>query len=125
MQYLIVALGSAIGGALRLAISKGLAPFFPSFPAGTLLANVLAGLVCGAVSAAHREFGFASPSTSLFLTTGMMGGLSTFSTFSVETVDLMKASRHLAAVANAAVSLSLCLGAVWLSYWLVRRALGS
>ncbi|MDR2611495.1 MAG: fluoride efflux transporter CrcB [Deltaproteobacteria bacterium] len=125
MSYLIVALGGGIGAALRYALSRGLAPLFPAFPAGTLLANVLAGLICGAVSAAHREFGVASPSVHLLLTTGMMGGLSTFSTFSVETVDLARASRYLAAGLNVFASLALCLGGVCLSYWLVRKTLGS
>jgi CrcB protein len=90
-----------------------------------MVANVLAGLVCGAVTAAHREYLVPSNNVSLFITTGMMGGLSTFSTFSVETVDMLRASRYLAASANVIVSLVLCLVAVFLSYYLVRRFIGS
>ncbi|MDR1041292.1 MAG: fluoride efflux transporter CrcB [Deltaproteobacteria bacterium] len=124
MLYLVVAVGGGLGAMLRYAISRGIAPMFPGFPAGTLIANVLAGLICGAVTAMHREYHIFHPSLSLLITTGMMGGLSTFSTFSVETVDLLRASRYLAAGANVLTSLALCLGGVFLSYHLVRKLAG-
>jgi CrcB protein len=125
LLYLVVAVGGGLGAVMRYALARGLGPMFPDFPAGTLVANVLAGLVCGAVTAAHREFGIFHPSVSLLITTGMMGGLSTFSTFSVETVDLMRASRFLAAGANILVNVSLCLAGVFLSYHLMRKIAGT
>jgi CrcB protein len=121
--YLVVALGGAMGALLRYVMSRGISPLFPAFPAATLAENVLAGLICGAVTAAHREDGAFSHSASLFLTTGMMGGLSTFSTFSIETVDLMRASRYLAAGVNVLANLALCMAGVFLSYHLVRKFL--
>jgi CrcB protein len=124
LLYLVVGLGGALGAILRYGIGRGLGPYFPTFPAGTLVANVLAGFICGAVTAAHREFGVTSHASSLFLTTGMMGGLSTFSTFSVETVDLLRASRYLPACANVITNLALCIAAVFLSYYLTRKVLG-
>jgi CrcB protein len=100
LLFLAVGLGGALGAALRYAItlSVGKLPF--ALPLGTLISNLLAGLACGLVIGVSRHSSVLSPALGLFLTTGLMGGLSTFSAFSLETVDLFKNSNYLIGFAN-------------------------
>jgi CrcB protein len=79
------------------------------FPFGTLVSNVLAGFLCGAFMYLKLNSTVLSPTVAVFLTTGIMGGLSTFSTFSVETVELFKNSRYVLASLNVIGNLALCL----------------
>ena len=107
-----VLLGSALGGLARywMAILVGWL-LGPSFPWGTLLINVLGSLVIGAAGAAtdareHATF-------RAFLMVGICGGFTTFSSFSLQTLELLQAGRAPAALAYAGLSFGLCLLAVW------------
>ena len=86
---LVVGCGGFIGAALRYLISlwatKGIGP---GFPFGTLIVNITGAIVIGFVTEMSLKTNIVSPTTKTFLTTGMMGGLTTFSTFSLETITM-------------------------------------
>lgn len=81
--------GAFIGACLRYLFGLALNPVFPTIPLGTLAANLLGGLIMGLVLGAFAQFQTLAPETRLFVTTGFLGGLTTFSTFSGETVTLL------------------------------------
>jgi fluoride exporter len=81
--------GAFLGACLRYLLGLGLNSVFPTIPFGTLAANMLGGLIMGVVMVLFTQFQALSPEARLFVTTGFLGGLTTFSTFSAETVSLM------------------------------------
>lgn len=121
---LAVALGSAIGGILRAMTSwAALAIAGPGFPWGTLAVNVVGSFVIGFYSTLSAPDGrlFASARQRQFVMTGICGGFTTFSVFSLETLQLVQAGRIVAAGANLAVSIISWLAAVWLGHRLAVR----
>ena len=85
MTYLIVFLGGGLGAALRHGINIGVARWLgTAFPYGTFLINVTGSLVMGLVAGYFAFKGDASQSWRLFLTTGILGGYTTFSSFSLD-----------------------------------------
>ena len=85
MGYLIVFLGGGIGAALRHGVNLGVARLFgTAFPYGTLLINISGSLIMGLVAAYFAFKGDASQHWRLFLTTGVLGGYTTFSAFSLD-----------------------------------------
>ena len=84
-----VALGAAAGASLRWLFSFALNDLQPSLPPGTLLANLLGGLLAGFAMAWLLRHPELSPAWRLFITTGFLGGLTTFSTFSAESLALI------------------------------------
>lgn len=119
MEFVVVALGGAVGSCARYGIGRVLQGAFGNFPAGTLAANVLAGLLIGFVTGLAAATGM-SPRTKLLLTTGLCGGLSTFSTFSLETVTLAQKGAWGMAAANVAVNVTVCCIAVVAGLWFSR-----
>ena len=115
---LAVAMGGAIGSCLRHLITLWTSG--GAFPLGTLISNVLAGVLIGLVLELDRMTSCFPPAMRLLLTTGFMGGLSTFSTFSVETVLLFQSGRAGHALANIGLNLFLSLGGVLVGGWLPR-----
>ena len=81
--------GAFLGACLRYLLGLGLNAVFPTIPLGTLAANMLGGLLMGLMMALMMQFQALSPEVRLFITTGFLGGLTTFSTFSAETVTLL------------------------------------
>lgn len=94
MDFIIVGIGGFIGCCLRFGISKLMLPISLKFPLSTLLANIIAGFLVGVISQIEKDFSIISPRTKLFLTTGMLGGLSTFSAFSIETINLFSENKY-------------------------------
>ncbi len=87
--FLAVGVGAALGAWLRWVLALSWNPLFGPVPLGTLAANVVGGLLIGVFwELAGRNAGW-SPEVRLFLMTGFLGGLTTFSTFSAETVGLL------------------------------------
>jgi CrcB protein len=84
--FLAVGIGAAIGAWLRWGLSLWLNPVFPSLPLGTLAANLIGGYSIGLVIAWLAEHPGLPPEVRLFLITGLLGGLTTFSTYSAEVV---------------------------------------
>ena len=119
MNYLWIGLGSALGGMARYGCS-GLAARYigAAFPWGTLIVNVSGSLVIGFLASLAAADGrlLLSPDARAFLMIGLCGGFTTFSAFSIETLDLARDGDWLWAGANVVLSVVLCLLAVWLGY---------
>jgi len=119
MTYLLVALGSAIGGAARYWCSGFVAQRAGEvFPWGTLAVNVIGSFVIGALAAMSEPDGrwYLGSEARQFLMIGVLGGFTTFSSFSLQTLNLLRDGEWGYAAANVAVSLAACLIAVWLGF---------
>jgi CrcB protein len=88
-SFIAVGGGAAIGAWLRWWLGIVLNPIFPTLPLGTLAANVLGGFLMGVAMALLTHFEAMPPALRLLMTTGFLGGLTTFSTFSAETATLI------------------------------------
>ena len=125
--YLLVAFGSALGGVARLGCTLAAERLLgAAFPYGTLFVNVLGSFLIGFVFAATDgpagRFP-TGPDFRVFFMPGVCGGYTTFSSFSLQTLTLLRAGHGLAAGANVLGSVALCLLATWLGQ-LVGAALG-
>ena len=90
-RLLLIAIGGAIGTVLRYLVGVlALQWLGTGFPYGTLIVNLTGAFVIGLVQALAADTAVVSESTRLFLTTGMMGGLTTYSAFSYETAHLLE-----------------------------------
>ena len=81
--------GAAVGAWIRWGLGILLNPVFPTLPLGTLAANLSGGLMMGCAMELLTRHAVLSPEVRLLITTGFLGGLTTFSTFSGETVALL------------------------------------
>jgi len=104
-EFFLVGLGGFIGSCTRFALNKLSALIPYSFPFGTLFSNILAAFLIGLIVGIGQQTLALSPRTKLFLTTGIMGGLSTFSSFSLDTITLFQDGRYFAAAGNVLVNL--------------------
>jgi CrcB protein len=120
MTIVVIGLGGAIGACSRYLLSKGLAAALPRFPYGTLLSNIIAGFLIGLIIGIERQNGAMPERTKLFLTTGLLGGLSTFSTFSMETVGMIEKGSYALAGANVLLNVVLSLIFVFVGLMLAR-----
>lgn len=93
--FIAVGIGGAMGCWLRWALGIVLNPLFPTLPLGTLAANLVGGLLMGSVMGALEHFQALSPALRLFVFTGFLGGLTTFSTFSAESATLLLRQQYL------------------------------
>jgi fluoride exporter len=87
--FLAVGAGAAAGAWLRWWLGLLLNPVFPTVPLGTFAANLVGGYLMGIALGAFTSFQALSPEARLFITTGFLGGLTTFSTFSAEATTLL------------------------------------
>lgn len=124
--YLYVAAGGALGSVLRYWISRSADSYAHTvFPWGTLLVNVSGSFVIGVLSAlalAESRWGLGD-NARLFLMVGICGGFTTFSSFSLQTLGLLREGLLLRAGGNIALSVLLCLLATWAGLALM-QALG-
>lgn len=93
--FFAVGIGGALGCWLRWGLGILLNPLFPTLPLGTLVANLAGGLLMGVAIGLFRNFQAVSPELQLFVMTGFLGGLTTFSTFSGEAVTLLLRQQYL------------------------------
>ncbi len=122
MIWLAVAVGGALGSVARYALSTGFRTLLPGFPWGTLIVNVVGGLAMGVITAyAMTRPGALSDALRIGLTTGILGGFTTFSAFSIETLLLWRDGNAAVAFANIAANLVLSLGACAIGFWLGGR----
>ena len=112
---LAVAAGGALGATARYLVSVALAAG-DGFPWATLAANLAGCLVIGLAWASWSQLGWFQQWGRAFLVVGVLGGFTTFSAFSLETLLLVAADRLGAAVAYVALSLAGCLGMTWLGH---------
>ena len=123
-MIMLVAAGGAIGSVLRyLAGLVAVAAWGDAFPWGTVLINVAGSFVIGLFAAATLEGGMlpASPALRAFVMVGLCGGFTTFSSFSLQTLELMRGGRMNLALLNVALSVVLCVAAVAAGYQLGLR----
>lgn len=124
--YGAVALGTAIGGLLRALVSFAAFELAPGFPWGTLIVNALGSLMIGFYATLTGPDGrlIASSRRRHFVMTGICGGFTTFSVFSLDTVHLVEVRAVGAASLYLGLSVATWLGAVWLGYLLAARING-
>ena len=111
---LMVMLGGALGTLMRYALSLLIAPISRDLPWGTILINVTGSFLIGlfgTLTLAHGRYPV-SENLRLFVMIGMCGGYTTFSSFSLQTLDLMRGGAMVRAGVNVAVSVVLCVAAV-------------
>lgn len=101
--FLAIGIGAATGAWLRWGLGILLNPVFPTLPLGTLAANLIGGFLMGIAMQFLLEHAILPPEMRLAITTGFLGGLTTFSTFSAETVTLLLREEYLWALAIALV----------------------
>jgi fluoride exporter len=117
--YIWIAIGSALGGTARFALSGLVANAFgETFPWGTLIINVTGSFAIGFFNTLTGPDGrwFVSSQGRLFFMTGICGGYTTFSSFSLQTLNLAREGEWLSAGGNIAGSVVLCLLGVWLGH---------
>jgi CrcB protein len=117
MIYLAVALGSALGGVSRCWLAAwSSSRWGDGFPWGTLIINVSGSFVIGFFAAVTGPEGrwVVSPRFNAFFVAGVCGGYTTFSSFSLQTLQLATHRGALSAGANVLASVALCLAAVWI-----------
>ena len=121
MNYFIVFAGAGIGGALRHGVNVLVARLWSiDFPFGTLSINIIGSLLMGFIVGYLAHIGAAPPQVRLFLTTGVVGGFTTFSAFSLETVMLYERGQWALAVVYVVSSIVLSVGALVAGLLLIR-----
>ena len=97
--FLLVGIGGFIGSIARIISQQLSQRYFPlDFPVGTLTVNIIGSLVIGLVYGISEHHNFFSAETKLFLTAGLCGGFTTFSSFSYEALNLMRTGEYSAAL---------------------------
>ena len=114
MGYLVVFLGAGIGGALRHGVNLAATRLFGfGFPFGTMIVNVVGSLAMGLLAGYFAYRTGVPQHTRLFLTTGVLGGFTTFSAFSLDAALLMERHAYGLAAAYVAVSVTVSLAALF------------
>ncbi len=99
-SLLAVIIGGSIGCVIRWVLSMRLNGTFPNLPPGTLLVNLIGGFIIGVALAFFVRQPQLDPAWKFFITTGLCGGMTTFSTFSAEVVVLLQAGNYFWAIAS-------------------------
>ncbi len=119
LNYFYVIAGAAIGGLLRYVVADVVQRNAKIiFPFGTLTVNILGSFLLGFIIFFLGEREIISPELRLFLTVGICGGFTTFSTFSYETLVLIQEAQFLYATMNILLNVILSLFAIYLAYFL-------
>ena len=123
MLYLVVFIGAGIGGALRHGVNVGSARLFGlGFPTGTLIVNVVGSFLMGLLAGYFLARPGIGQQVRLFLTTGILGGFTTFSAFSLDTALLMERHAYALAAGYVAGSVIASIAALFLGLSLFKGA---
>jgi CrcB protein len=124
-SVIAVATGAALGALLRWVLGLAFNPAFPTIPMGTLASNLIGGYLVGVAVSYFGANASLAPEWRLFAITGFLGGLTTFSTFSAEVVNLMRNGQLAWALAEAAIhmlgSFAMTAAGMYTVYLLSRR----
>jgi CrcB protein len=113
-NVLLIFLGGGLGSISRFGIAAFVQSNFKSvFPLATLCSNMISCLILSISVAMFSEKLISNPSLRMFVLIGFCGGFSTFSTFSYETVELMRSGNMMIAIANILISLSVCIALIY------------
>lgn len=119
LAYLWIAIGSALGGMARYGASRAVAlRYGETFPWGTLVVNVVGSVVIGFIAAlaAPESRIIISPNARQFVMVGLCGGFTTFSSFSLQTLELIRNRDFAEAGGNVLLSVAACMAAVAIGY---------
>ena len=123
MQWLAIGLGAGLGACLRALLAR-FNPVHHWIPLGTLGANILGGLLIGAALVVFERIGAGwSPNIRLFVITGFLGGLTTFSTFSAEVFTFLNAGKLLAGLGLIGLHVVLTLMATAIGFYIFKSVL--
>lgn len=121
MNYLIVFLGAGVGGAMRHGVNLAANRISSdAFPLGTLFVNVVGSFIMGIIIEYLALRGAAPQHLRLFLTTGVLGGFTTFSAFSLDTALLFERGQPETAALYAMASVALSIAALFLGIFIIR-----
>ena len=120
LALIAIAAGAALGAWARWGLSLWLNPAHHAVPIGTLAANLVGGYLIGLAVAGFAQAPQLAPEWRLFVITGMLGGLTTFSTFSAETIDLLQKQAYGWAFGTIAAHLLGSLAMTGLGLWTVK-----
>ncbi|WON76115.1 fluoride efflux transporter CrcB [Serratia sp. UGAL515B_01] len=123
-SLLAVFIGGGLGSMLRWAVSLKMNPLHQHIPLGTLSVNLLGGFVIGLAMALFSRMTNIDSNLKLLITTGFCGGLTTFSTFSLEVVYLLQDGRFFWAITNMLINLAGSLAMTLLAFMLIRWIYG-
>lgn len=117
INYILVSAGAAVGGALRYGISNYIQRHISViFPYGTLVVNVAGSFILGMIMFYLNDKEIIGNEMRLFLAVGFCGGFTTFSTFSYETLNLLRDAEFMLALFNVFLNLFLCIIGVYFAY---------
>ena len=121
-QVLAIAAGGAVGALMRYWVSTGVYTLVGrGFPHGTLVVNVVGSLLMGLLYVLLLERVTAGPELRAGLLIGLLGAFTTFSTFSIETLNLIEQADYFKAGLNVVLSVVACIGAAWLGLIIGRQ----
>ncbi|HEY0503002.1 MAG TPA: fluoride efflux transporter CrcB [Lysobacter sp.] len=119
-SLIAIAVGATLGAWARWGLSVWLNPLHHAVPMGTLAANLVGGYLIGLAVAGFAQAPGLAPEWRLFVITGLLGGLTTFSTFSAETVQLLQRQDYAWTLGLVALHLLGSLAMTGLGLWTVR-----
>jgi CrcB protein len=114
MNLILVFVGGGIGATARYGLQGAVYRLTGAgFPYGTLAVNVLGSFLIGLLIISFEDRFMVNPSLRVFLTVGILGGFTTFSSFSFETMALLRDGSYVLGLMNVTSSVVICLGATW------------
>lgn len=120
LGFAAVGVGAALGAWMRWGLGMVFNPLFPTLPLGTLAANLVGGYLIGVAMSVFADHAGLPPELRLLLITGFLGGLTTFSSFSAETMTLMLRAQYAWVAAIVGAHLLGSLAMTFLGIWTVK-----